>query len=221
MKCPACGAVVDSMAIKCPECGYIFSAESDSGKDIRERIDLFQQQLLNTSNIDEKAALIRTFTLPKTLEGLMSMLSLASSSFESSNRNEEMIISSAWLEKARETYRILKSRAGSDRHILEQIKDYSFLENTEIRAKESLQKTKKRSIIRWIIIGVVLILLIYFILLILSNLDVDESTEKTVQQEVMELIQEKEYEKARVKAMEAEYSWERDELMQMIDKAEL
>ena len=75
-------------------------------------------------------------------------------------------------------------------------------------------------IVRWIIVGVIVVVIIYVFLLFLSNLDVEEPAEKTVRKEVMELIQKEEYDKARIKASEAEYSWDQKELMQMIDEAE-
>lgn len=222
MKCPACGAVVDSMALKCPECGYVFSTESASSKEIRDRIDQLQSQLLAVGKDEKKAALIQSFTLPNTVEGLMSMLTLASSSFESSNGNADKMISAAWLEKAREAYRSLKAQGGSDRDILSRIERFSYLEEgkSSPKVKESTKQKKKKSVVLWIIIGVIAAVVIYVFLLVLSNMDVDEPAEKTVKQEVMELIQQKEYDKARIKAAEAEYSWDQKELLQMIDEAE-
>lgn len=220
MKCPACGAIVDSMALKCPQCGYVFSTESTSAKEIRNRIDLFQSQLLAAGNDEKKAALIRTFTLPNTVEGLMSMLTLASSSFESSNGNAVKMISAAWLEKARQAYRSLKTQGISDRDILSRLEPFSYLEDGKAKVKESSKQKKKKLIVRWLLIALIAAAIIYVFLLVLSNMDVEEPAEKTVRQEVMELIQQKDYDKARIKAAEADYSWDQMELMQMIDEAE-
>lgn len=222
MKCPACGAVVDSMVLKCPQCGHIFSMETTSAKEIRERIDLFQNKLLNAESDEQRAALIHAFTLPNTVEGLMSMLTLASASFESSNGNNDKMITAAWLEKACQAYQSLKAQGGSDRDILSRINRFSYLEDVKSlpKVKESFKQKKKRLIVRWIIVGVIVVVIIYVFLLFLSNLDVEEPAEKTVRKEVMELIQKEEYDKARIKASEAEYSWDQKELMQMIDEAE-
>lgn len=222
MKCPACGAIVDSMALKCPECGYVFSTESSSSKEIRDSIEQFQNKLLSVDKGENKADLIRSFSLPNTIEGLMSMLTLASSSFESCNGKEERVVSAAWLEKARQAYQTLKNRGGSDNKILSLLEKFSFLEEgkTLPKVKESTKQKRKKSIVKSVVIGVIAAVIIYVFLLVLSNMDVEEPADKTVRQEVMELIQLKEFDKARIKAAEAEYSWDQKELMQMIDEAE-
>ena len=56
-------------------------------------------------------------------------------------------------------------------------------------------------------------------LLIVSNVGDDDSTQN-VCQAVMELIQEGRYDEARIKADEAEYSWEQRELNEIIDRAQ-
>ena len=210
------------MALKCPECGFVFLTESSSSKEIRDGIELFQNKLLAADKGEKKADLIRSFTLPNTIEGLMSMLTLASSSFESGNGNEERVVSAAWLEKARQAYQTLKNRGGADKKILSLLEKFSFLEEgkTLPKVKESAKQKKKKSIVRAVIIGVIAAAIIYVFLLVLSNMDVEEPADKTVRQEVMELIQLKEYDEARIKAAEAEYSWDQKELMQMIDEAE-
>ena len=223
MKCPACGArIIDSMALKCPDCGYVFTNETTSSKDIRDSIDQFHNRLIAASSAEEKAEIIRSFSLPNTIEGLMSLLSLSSSNFNSSNGNEDRMISAAWLGKARQAYYLLKDRCGSDKEILSLLKQYSFLEEKDsvLTIKESYKQKKRKKTIRWVVIGLIIIVVIYLFLLVLSNMDVDETSEKTLRQEVMELIQEKEFDKARIKASEAEYSWDQRELLQMIEEAE-
>ena len=46
----------------------------------------------------------------------------------------------------------------------------------------------------------------------------EPATETNVRQEVIELIQKGKYDEARVKAAEAEYSWDQKELLEMIEK---
>lgn len=90
VKCPNCGVYMSSVSFSCPACGYVFSSESISSRSIREEIELFQNRLLKAKSDKEKAAVIRSFTLPKTYDGLMSLLSLSCSCFWSKCNNYSM-----------------------------------------------------------------------------------------------------------------------------------
>ena len=59
----------------------------------------------------------------------------------------------------------------------------------------------------------------YLFLLIVSNAD-EPSRESDIRQEVIELIQAGRYDEARIKAAQAEYSWDQRELLKMIEEEE-
>ena len=93
IKCPACGAVVDPLALKCPECGYILSQESESGKLIRDSIESLQSQLSQERNPSKQASIINGFSMPGTVEGLLNLLVFSYSRFEQSNGLDDEKIS--------------------------------------------------------------------------------------------------------------------------------
>lgn len=222
MKCPACGAPVDPLALKCPECGYVFSHEFESSKVIREEFQALQTSLVQTQNPEKKAAIISAFSTPVTVDGLLNMLVYAYSNFERCNGLDDEKVSSAWLEKAKQAYQTLKIKANSDKDILSKIKGYVFLEDTKTIPKVKISKTskRKRSIFRWCIILGILLIAVYLFLLVISNMDEPNSSDVEIRQEVMGLIQQGRYDQARVKAAESEYSWERGELLEIIEKEE-
>lgn len=220
-KCPNCGATLSGLELKCPECGYVFSKETESNERIRDAIESFQVKLSAIKKPSEKATAIGSFTLPNTVEGLIGLLEFAYSNFKRCNGLEEEIITSAWLEKSKQAYRTLSLQAASDKSILSRIERYASLDNARMCPKVLIPKSKKRrrSIIRWIIIIAAIIAAIYLFLLIVSSLD-EPSSDTGVRQEVMELIEQKRYDEARIKAKELEYSWDQKELIDIIDKAE-
>lgn len=222
LRCPACGAPVDSLALKCPECGYVFSHELESSKAIREEFQALQTSLAQAQKPEKKAAIISAFSTPATVDGLLNMLVYAYSNFERCNGLDDEKVSSAWLGKAKQAYQTLKIKANADKDILSKIKGYAFLEDTKTIPKVKISKTskRKRSIFRWCIILGILFIAIYLFLLVVSNMDEPNSSDVVIRQEVIELIQQGKYDQARVKAAESEYSWERRELMEMIEKEE-
>ena len=222
LRCPACGAPVDPLALKCPECGYVFSHELESSKAIREEFQALQTSLAQAQKPEKKAAIISAFSTPATVDGLLNMLVYAYSNFERCNGLDDEKVSSAWLGKAKQAYQTLKIKANADKDILSKIKGYAFLEDTKTIPKVKISKTskRKRSIFRWCIILGILFIAIYLFLLVVSNMDEPNSSDVVIRQEVIELIQQGKYDQARVKAAESEYSWERRELMEMIEKEE-
>ena len=222
LRCPACGAPVDSLALKCPECGYVFSHELESSKAIREEFQALQTSLAQAQKPEKKAAIISAFSTPATVDGLLNMLVYAYSNFERCNGLDDEKVSSAWLGKAKQAYQTLKIKANADKDILSKIKGYAFLEDTKTIPKVKISKTskRKRSIFRWCIILGILFIAIYLFLLVVSNMDEPNSSDVEIRQEVMELIQQGRYDQARVKAAESEYSWERRELLEIIEKEE-
>ena len=190
-KCPACGAVVDSLALKCPECGYILSQESESGRLIRDSIESLQSQLSQERNPSKQVSIINGFSMPGTVEGLLNLLVFSYSRFEQSNGVDDEKISAAWLEKAKQAYKMLKIRSDSDKSILGKIHEYGFLDkkNTIPKVKSSRLQRKRRTWTRWIIILGIFAIAVYLFLIILSNMDEPVESDASVRQQVMELVQ--------------------------------
>ncbi|MBQ5984959.1 MAG: zinc ribbon domain-containing protein [Bacteroidales bacterium] len=222
IKCPACGAMVDSFALKCPECGFIFAQESESSRSIRDSIEALQSQLMQEQKPARQAEIINAFTMPATAEGLLNLLVFSYSRFEQSNGRNDEKVSSAWLEKAKQAYKMLKIRSDSDRTIMSKVQEFSFLDNTSTipKVKASKQSKNRHKILRWVILLGVLAIAVYLFLLILSSMDEPVESDSTVRQQVMELVKEGKYEEARKKAAEMEYAWDQRELMEMIEKEE-
>ena len=188
---------------------------------MRDSIAELQARLANEKDPEKKAAIISSFTTPLTEDGLLNLLVYSYSGFEHSNGRDNEMVSSAWLGKAQQTYQLLKIKANGDRETLSKIEKYAFLEEKKStpKVKEAKSVKKRRSITRWVVILAALCIAVYLFLLILSNMD-EPATETNVRQEVIELIQEGKYNEARVKAAEAEYSWDQKELLEMIEQEE-
>ena len=214
--------MVDSFALKCPECGFIFAQESESSRSIRDSIEALQSQLMQEQKPARQAEIINAFTMPATAEGLLNLLVFSYSRFEQSNGRNDEKVSSAWLEKAKQAYKMLKIRSDSDRTIMSKVQEFSFLDNTSTipKVKASKQSKNRHKILRWVILLGVLAIAVYLFLLILSSMDEPVESDSTVRQQVMELVKEGKYEEARKKAAEMEYAWDQRELMEMIEKEE-
>ena len=223
MKCPACGAEISSFKLKCPECGFVFSQESDSSKELRSQIKDLQTALLTAENVAKKTTLITIFTLPNTQEGLLSLLSFAYTQFQSVNGSEEEKVSKAWLEKAKQAYMLLKMQSDNDEELVEKLRPFKNLEDgkAKIKVLQSEKRKSRKRLIRWgIIIGVV-VLITYLFLLVVSNMDAPSADEGVgLRQEVMKLIEAGKFDEARIKAAEAEYSWDERELQELMDQYE-
>lgn len=220
-RCPNCGAILSPLDLKCPECGFILLTESSSNKEIRDSIAELQSRLAIEKDSEKRAAFISSFTMPSTVDGLMTLLVYSYSSFEQSNGRDDEKVSAAWLEKAKQTYQLIRIKANSDSQILSKIEKYSFLDGagSTPKVKEAKSVKKRRSTIKWIVFVVILCLAVYLFLLILSNMD-EPNKEVDVRKEVIELIQAGKYDEARTKAAEAEYSWDQKELLEMIEQEE-
>ncbi len=114
---------------------------------------------------------------------------------------------------------MLKMQSGGEKDLLNQLQEYAYLENDKTKALQSDKTRNKKKRIHLLIIIMGILLILYLILLILSNVG-DETESQNIRQVVIELIQDGRYDEARVKAAEAEYSWEAQELNEMIDQAQ-
>ena len=98
-KCPACGAMVESLMTKCPECGHVFTniEANSTTKKLMQKIDEIQAQsaqMMNAINSDNKevaqqqrnaierqisvriSQAIQNFPVPNTKEDLIEFLTL-------------------------------------------------------------------------------------------------------------------------------------------------
>ena len=115
-KCPACGAFVQQMQIKCPECGYEFRdiEACSTTKELQKKLDEIASEASNHSvvssisarlcgTIDKvttrKIQTIKNWPVPNTKEDLIEMLILCNSNRKidyGSDVETERMIASAW-----------------------------------------------------------------------------------------------------------------------------
>lgn len=216
-KCPACGAILPPMSLKCPECGHVLSRESDSSKAIRDEIRELQTYLMGVEDDKERAAVISTFSTPNTKEGLLNLLIFAANQFNAANGQEDVSVSNAWLGKAKQAYTLLKIQSVGDKEMQIQLQQFAWIDGkVKVVQAEKMRRKNKRIRLLCIFGGIAIV--IYLFLLIVSNLSVEEDVPQNIRAAVMELIQEERYDEARIKAAEAEYSWERNELLEIVEK---
>lgn len=217
-KCPACGAILPPMSLKCPECGYVLSRESDSSKAIRDEIRELQTRLTTMKDDSERATVISTFSTPNTKEGLLNLLIFAVNQFNAANGQEDVSVSNAWLGKAKQSYTLLKIQSADDKEVQALLPQYAWI-NGKVKVFQAEKKRKKNKRIRLLCILGGITIVIYLFLFIVSNLSVEEDVPHDVRAAVMELIREERYDEAKIKAAEAEYSWERNELLELVERA--
>lgn len=217
-KCPACGAILPPMSLKCPECGHVLSHESDSSKAIRDEIRELQTRLMGVEGDRERTAIISTFSTPNTKEGLLNLLIFAVNQFNAANGQEDVTVSNAWLGKAKQAYALLKIQSVGDKEMQAQLQQYAWVDG-KVKVVQAEKKRRKNRRIRLLCILGGIAVVVYLFLLIVSNLSVDDNAPQEVRTAVMELIREKKFDEARIKASEAEYSWERSELLELVEQA--
>ena len=91
-KCPNCGEILDSFILRCPTCGYELRDTVSAGA-IRE----FAKKIDEAYDDEQRARLIRNFSIPNTKEDILEFIILAST-----NANIEYMaseITDAWLTK--------------------------------------------------------------------------------------------------------------------------
>lgn len=145
-KCPSCGAPVQSLKLKCPDCGHDFNKETDSSKQIRDYIRELQDKLLEADNSlsskqrawygegqvnNKKVTIINTFTLPNTKESLIQLLIFSYSNYESIQDNAlaPNPLKKAWLAKSIQSYNLLKAQGEGDSKIQKVLNEYSILDS--------------------------------------------------------------------------------------------
>ena len=101
-KCPACGALVQQMQIKCPECGYEFRdvEACSSTQELLRKLDEIEAESqtkgvkvkLKTSR---KAEVIKNWPVPNTKEDLIEMLTLCNANRKYDSEEDDSL-ESAW-----------------------------------------------------------------------------------------------------------------------------
>lgn len=155
-KCPNCGAVIPSLVIICPECGFRMNEESASSSAARESVNLLEKKLFVIENSGpaetrstRKAMAINTLTMPNTLDGLTQLLVFSYNNFEATNGSVDSVIAKAWLSKAVQAYKQLSMQIQETSPEYEMIEKYSFLSEKDIMnrvkvgAKESISNLKE------------------------------------------------------------------------------
>ena len=148
-KCPACGAIVPSMAAKCPECGYEFTnvEANSSTRLLMQKIDEIQAQYAElTANVDNKdestirtrgyqvkrqlndrtAQLIQNFPIPNTREDLIEFLTLCigNSKADSIMLDGNDPVTPAWRKKLQQVIAKVKVALPNDQQAQELIEEY-------------------------------------------------------------------------------------------------
>ena len=150
--CPNCGAQLTGLELRCPECGYTLTAETNAGKTTTDSILSLQEKLVAVDKVfsigtssKKKASIINAFPLPQTMESLVRLLHMSYSNFEASKESGDKKLAMAWLGKAVESYRRL-SEFRKDETVAAALEKYSVLGDKKAFAKLSGSRAKKRII---------------------------------------------------------------------------
>lgn len=201
-KCPACGAIVPSMAAKCPECGYEFTnvEANSSTRLLMQKIDEIQAQYAElTANVDNKdestirtrgyqvkrqlndrtAQLIQNFPIPNTREDLIEFLTLCigNSKADSIMLDGNDPVTPAWRKKLQQVIAKLKVALPNDQQAQELIEEY------EGKRENSKKKGKK------IAIGIVVLIVVACLIALLVPKEMSPKEQvKALSEQVVEMV---------------------------------
>lgn len=200
-KCPACGAIVPSMAAKCPECGYEFTnvEANSSTRLLMQKIDEIQAQYAElTANVDNKdestirtrgyqvkrqlndrtAQLIQNFPIPNTREDLIEFLTLCiGSKADSIMLDGNDPVTPAWRKKLQQVIAKVKVALPNDQQAQELIEEY------EGKRENSKKKGKK------IAIGIVVLIVVACLIALLVPKEMSPKEQvKALSEQVVEMV---------------------------------
>ena len=201
-KCPACGAIVPSMAAKCPECGYEFTnvEANSSTRLLMQKIDEIQAQYAElTANVDNKdesairtrgyqvkrqlndrtAQLIQNFPIPNTREDLIEFLTLCigNSKADSVMLDGNDPVTPAWRKKLQQVIAKVKVALPNDQQAQKLIDEY------EGKRENSKKKGKK------IAIGIVVLFVIALLIAFLVPKEMSPKEQvKALSEQVVEMV---------------------------------
>ena len=161
-KCPHCGASVINTELSCPECGYVFQQEDKNLSGIKNQLTDFQYKAEKmTENKEKQIAIIKSFSLPYTKEGLMQSLQYCVSQCVSLSHNiYNRDLFDAWEAKAMQAYSMLSRFVYED----PKLTDYLSLQNNLLNDAKSSQK--KTSMTLTILPGIFILLMMIIIALV-------------------------------------------------------
>lgn len=196
MRCVNCGAIISETTLQCPECGYVLNKESFASTVARNQISILQNQLAEAATLEEQTALINTFTMPVTKEGLSQFLELAYSNYASIGTAEKDIkrepIRNAWKGKCLQAYNALLRLGESDPSVQILLNRYKPLLEKEEKKKSA--HSKIRRIIIWVAILVAAPFLANEIYLYYDDIKVDKHLNAI---QINECLQQHDYQGAR------------------------
>lgn len=201
-KCPARGAIVPSMAAKCPECGYEFTnvEANSSTRLLMQKIDEIQAQYAElTANVDNKdestirtrgyqvkrqlndrtAQLIQNFPIPNTREDLIEFLTLCigNSKADSIMLDGNDPVTPAWRKKLQQVIAKVKVALPNDQQAQELIEEY------EGKRENSKKKGKK------IAIGIVVLIVVACLIALLVPKEMSPKEQvKALSEQVVEMV---------------------------------
>lgn len=224
-KCPNCGEVLRSFVRNCPSCGLELRGTKATSA-VREfalkleaielhREDekprgLFSDMELITKTDKQKISLIQSFSVPNTKEDMLEFMILATSninmkSYDSMNETpkSEKAISDAWLTKIKQVYEKAKSSFGNE-------EDFQQIQSLYESCNSNIKKTKKKGVVKWIMIFAWMPALI--IIICISRAILGPGAERkevarleSIEQVATEALENGEYKKALLNAEGLEY----------------
>ena len=262
-RCPECGASVSAFEGKCPACGYEFRdvASVGSARELSNRLDAIEanrpkekdKRRIKLNWYDDmcatdkqKVELIRNYPIPNTKEDLIEFIILALSNSNITldeygseiATQSERALSSAWtakLDQAMDKAKLLLDEKDLARLYGLYKDNRGKIDSRKAEGKRKLTKLYILSIIAFIeIISIMIIVFSGLGAVRDSEAREEEQRLQEVVTSVYELVEDEEYDLARLKANElvfnpktvtndeAEEKWSaiQDEVMEMIDEAE-
>ena len=139
-KCPACGAEIPSVSIKCEYCGFEVKNTNNDGLNLLQELQDKISDLNNSVSAKDKAlygemqvwrsqaALINSFSLPTTKKDLIDLLLIAHSNIEGTAFVLGNPVKKAWSGKATQAYSMLKTYSEGDPQVMQLLEDYKSLD---------------------------------------------------------------------------------------------
>lgn len=170
-KCPNCGELLKSFEIACSTCGYELRGNkvSNAVKEFALKLEAIEanreyekprgifaaaeaQQRLSKTD-EQKISLIKSFSVPNSKEDMLEFMILATSSmnmrtYDSSNTNiskSEKEINAAWFSKVQQVYEKAKRIYSSD-------STFAEIKALYDACNEKILKSKKKGIIKWVLL---------------------------------------------------------------------
>lgn len=169
-KCPNCGEVLKSFEINCPACGFELrgTRASSAVKEFALKLEAIESRreyekphgIFAASEVhqrmsktdEQKVSLIKSFSVPNSKEDMLEFMILATSSmnmrvYDSTNTDiskSEKEVNAAWFSKVQQVYDKAKRSYSTDSTFIE-------IKNLYDKCIENIQKSKKKGIIKWVL----------------------------------------------------------------------